>query len=277
MPELPEVETTARILRQDLPGRTIVGVRGLDYLPLVKPLSPESFTTAVVGQRVHEVGRRAKYVLLHLDGGATLAIHLGMSGRLFLAPQEVPPSPHTHAVLDLDDGRALHLRDPRKFGRMRCLSAEEYAHLSARLGPEPLDPLLTTDALAGRLRGRPRARLKAVLLDQRFLAGLGNIYADESLFRAGLHPLRPAGSLSPEEVARLHRAIVEVLTEAITANGTTLGDGIFLFGEDEAGRFAEHLRVYGRGGEPCTICGTPLVRQVIAGRSSHFCPVCQVY
>ncbi len=275
MPELPEVETTARILRPELCGRAIVAVRGLDYPPLVEPLAPDGFAAAVAGRRIREVGRRGKHLMLQLDNGAVLAIHLRMSGRLLLTPRDVLPDRHTHLVLDLDDGKSLHFRDPRKFGRARYIAAEQYADWSARLGPEPLDSLFTAEYLAARLRARPRARLKALLLDQRFLAGLGNIYTDEALFRAGLHPLRAAGTLSLKECGALHQAIVQVLGAAILANGTTLGDGIFLFGADEAGRFAERLAVYGRGGQPCPVCGAALARQIIAGRSSHFCPVCQ--
>lgn len=275
MPELPEVETTARALRPDLLDRTVIRVRGLDYPPLVEPLTPDDFAARLTGQRIVGVGRRAKLILLQLAEDAVLTVHLRMSGRLYLRPAAVEPRPHTHAVLDLDDGRALHLRDPRKFGRLRLYTAAEYAMLDRRLGPEPLAADFTAEVLASRLRARRRARLKAVLLDQRSLAGLGNIYADESLFRAGLHPRRPAGSLSAQEVAHLHRAIQEVLREAIAANGTTLGDGLYLFGADEAGQFAARLRVYGRGGEPCPSCGTAIERQTVAGRSSHLCPLCQ--
>ncbi len=275
MPELPEVETTARILRPDLLGRSVVRVRGLDYPPLVEPLTSEEFADRMRGRRIVAVGRRAKLLLLQLEEGEVLTVHLRMSGRLYLRPAVEDPLPHTHAVLDLDDGRALHLRDPRKFGRLRLYTADEYAALHRRLGPEPLSADFTPEVLASRLGARRRAQLKAVLLDQRSLAGLGNIYADEALFRARLHPRRPAGGLSAMEIAQLHRAIREVLLEALTANGTTLGDGIYLFGADEAGRFAERLQVYGRAGAACFSCGTPIERQTVAGRSSHFCPVCQ--
>lgn len=275
MPELPEVETIARALRPDLLGRTVIGARGLDYPPLVEPLTPDEFSVRLAGQSIAGVGRRAKLILLQLEEGAVLTVHLRMSGRLHLRPATAEPLPHTHAILDLDDGRALHLRDPRKFGRLRLYTAAEYAALDRRLGPEPLAADFTAAVLASRLQARRRSQLKAVLLDQNSLAGLGNIYADEALFRACLHPRRPAGSLSAAEIARLHRAIQEVLREAIAANGTTLGDGIYLFGADEAGRFAERLRVYGRLGRPCPSCGAAIERQTIAGRSSHFCPACQ--
>jgi len=274
MPELPEVETTARALRPALAGRTIAAVRGVDYAPLVAPLSPQAFASALAGRRISAVGRRGKYLLLSLDDGSVLAIHLRMSGRLFVAPAGTPPDRHTRAILDLDDGHSLRFRDPRKFGRMRLLSAPEHAHLDRSLGPEPLDPA-TAAGWMERLRRHRRTRLKPLLMDQRFLAGLGNIYADEALHRAGLHPLRPAGSLYRQEAGRLQQAIVEVLADAIAAEGTTLSDGIYLFGEGEAGRFAERLRVYGRAGLPCAVCGHPIGRERIGGRSSHFCPRCQ--
>ncbi len=275
MPELPEVETTARALRRDLPGKTVVGVRALDYAPLVAPLTPEEFAAAMGGQRITGVGRRAKFVLLYLESGAVLAVHLRMTGRLYVVPGETEPDRYTHAVLDLDDGNSLHFRDPRKFGRMRLLTDREFSRLDALLGPEPLDPALTAARLHDRLQARGRARLKPLLLDQRFLAGLGNIYADETLFRARLHPLRAAGSLSEEEAGRLHRAMVEVLEEAIAAEGTTLSDGTFLFGSGEPGHFAERLRVYGRAGKPCLACGRPIERRIVGGRSTHFCLECQ--
>lgn len=275
MPELPEVETTARALREGLCGRRIVGVRALDYPPLVEPLSPEAFSQSLIGRRILDVGRRGKYMLLPLDGGDTLTVHLRMSGRLFFAEGTSQADKHTRVILDLDNGQALHFRNPRKFGRMRLLTPAEYAAFDARLGPEPLAPEWSADALVARLQGRRRARLKPLLLDQRFLAGLGNIYADEVLFRAGLHPLRRAGDLSSQEGARLHRAIADVLREAIEAEGTTLSDGVYRFGQDQAGGFADSLQVYGRGGQPCRRCGSPIVRWTIAGRSSHFCPHCQ--
>jgi formamidopyrimidine-DNA glycosylase len=224
---------------------------------------------------VTQISRRAKYIVCPLDSGAVLTVHLRMTGRLFLAAGQQEADKHTRAILDLDSGTSLHFRDPRKFGRMRLMSPEEYAALDARLGPEPLDPTFTAGVLAVRATARKRARIKPLLLDQHFLAGLGNIYADEALFRARLHPLRRAGSLSAEEVERLQRAIVAVLREAIEAEGTTLSDGGYRFGEDQSGGFAERLRVYGRTDQPCLVCGHPIRRLRIASRSSHICPQCQ--
>ncbi len=266
---------TARSLHPGLLGRTIVQVRGIEDARLVEPLSRPAFVAAVVGQAIREVGRRGKHLLLPLEGGAVLTVHLRMSGRLLLLDRQSPPDRHTRAVLDLDDGAALHFHDVRRFGRMRLCTPAEYAALDARLGPEPLEPSFTPAVLAARLQARRRARLKPLLLDQRFLAGLGNIYADEALFRAGLHPLRRAGDLGPAEIERFHRAIVEVLEEALAFEGTTLSDGGYRFGEGRSGRFAEQLRVYGRAGRPCPRCGRPLERLRIAGRGSHLCPFCQ--
>ncbi len=275
MPELPEVETTLQTLRPHLVGRTIVGVRALDYPPLIAPYRKEEFVAAIVGCRVREVDRRGKHLLLFLEDGRVLSFHLAMSGRLFLYPGETPPDRHTHAVLDLDDGRALHFCDPRKYGRMRLLSPEAYVILDRRLGPEPLSPTFTTKVLAEQLKKYPRARLKALLQEQHLLAGLGNIYANEVLFRARLHPCRLAESLSSGEIGRLLRAIRKILREAIAAQGTTLSDRGFLFGTGEEGRFAERLQVYGRAGQPCPRCGTTIQRGYVLGRSSYFCPRCQ--
>ncbi|MBN1484217.1 MAG: bifunctional DNA-formamidopyrimidine glycosylase/DNA-(apurinic or apyrimidinic site) lyase [Chloroflexia bacterium] len=275
MPELPEVETTARTLRDSLPGRSIQTIRGPDYVPTIEPLSPAGLAARLIGRRITEVGRRAKYLLLFLDNGDILSVHLRMSGRLFVQSRGACGDRHTRIILELDDGQALHFQDVRKFGRMRLLTAAEYTALDQQLGPEPLGPAFSPTVLAEGLARRARARLKPLLLDQEFLAGLGNIYADESLFRAGLHPLRQAGRLDPEEVRRLYQAIRDVLIEAIAAQGTTLSDGLYRFGPGQPGRFAEELQVYGQGGQPCPRCGAALERQYIGGRSSHFCPQCQ--
>lgn len=275
MPELPEVETTVRFLRPGLEGRTIVGVRAIDYAPLVEPLTPQRFAAEITRRPITRVGRRGKYILLVLDGGDVLSVHLRMSGRLFLAPPDMPKDRHTRAIIDLDSDRALRFQNPRKFGRMRLLTPAEYADLDDRLGPEPLGPGFTAAGLAQQLHDRARARLKPLLLDQRFVAGIGNIYADEILFRAQLNPLRQGGELSPDEARKLYHAIVDVLREAIAAEGTTLSDSGFRFGWNQRGQFAERLRAYGRAGQACPRCGTEIERQKIAGRSTHFCPQCQ--
>lgn len=273
MPELPEVETTLRAL--DVAGRTVLAVRGIDYPPTVAPASPETFARALLQRRILTVQRRGKYLLLHLEGEAVLAVHLRMSGRLLQLRGRPEPDRHTRLILDLDDASSLVLRDPRKFARVRVLSRQEYLGLDAALGPEPFSVCRDAAAWQARLFRHPRSRLKALLMDQRFLAGVGNIYADEALHRACLHPLRPVSSLSADEAVRLGEALLEVLEEAIAAEGTTLADGAYRFGEGRTGNFHPMLRVYGREGKPCLRCGTPIVRIPFAARSSYYCPVCQ--
>jgi formamidopyrimidine-DNA glycosylase len=194
-----------------------------------------------------------------------------MSGNLTFAAAGVEV-PYTRVRLLLGDGRQLAYSDPRKFGRLMLLRGEELAEAFAALGPEPLDPAFTPEALAARLANRPRA-IKALLLDQSVVAGLGNIYTDEALFRAGVHPLRPAGSLTPDEVAALHTGIQGALRTGIEHGGTTFGRHRDVY--DEAGSNLEHVEVYQRTGQPCVRCGTPVERIVVAQRGTHFCPHCQ--
>ncbi|MCX7854571.1 MAG: bifunctional DNA-formamidopyrimidine glycosylase/DNA-(apurinic or apyrimidinic site) lyase [Anaerolineae bacterium] len=271
MPELPEVETLARELREALIGRTIVGAEVCWPRTVAAP-DPETFARRLTGRRIREIRRRGKWLLLGLDGEEWLLIHLRMSGRLAVEDADAPEDVHTRVVFRLDDGRRLRFSDPRKFGRMVLTACPE--DWLGDLGPEPLDPGLTPERLAGMLWGR-RVRLKPLLTDQRFLAGLGNIYADEVLWRAGLSPLRCADTLTSEEVARLHRAIREVLEGAIARRGTTLADQRYVLPDGRPGEFAAHLVVYGREGTPCPCCSAPIVRARIGGRSAHFCPQCQ--
>lgn len=273
MPELPEVEITARGLAELLPGRRIAAVTGLDWERMLGGLPADAFAAALVGASVVGVGRRGKVLLLHLDGGRALAVHRKMSGNLLFYPAPSPPARHTHAVLRFEDGAEVHYVDPRKFGRLFfCPDEAAVAAVLAGLGPEPLGAELTAAALGERLarRGTP---IKQALLDQRIVAGLGNIYADEALFLAGLSPRRPANSLTGAERERLLAAIRRVLGEAIGAGGTTFSQHLNALGE--AGRYWSRRRVYGRAGEPCHACGTPIGRIVLGQRSTHFCPVCQ--
>ena len=269
MPELPEVETLARELRGALVGRRIVGVE-VRWPRTVAAPDPETFARRLVGRRIREVRRRGKWLLLGLDEGEWLLVHLRMSGRLAVESADAPEDSHTRVVFRLDDGHQLRFSDPRKFGRMVLTACPE--EWLGDLGPEPLD--LTPEGLAGMLQGR-RVRLKILLTDQRFLSGLGNIYADEVLWRAGLHPLRCADTLTPGEVTRLHGAIRQVLEEAIARRGTTLPDQRYVLPDGRPGEFAAHLAVYGREGAPCPRCGAPIVRIRVGGRSAHFCPQCQ--
>ncbi len=271
MPELPEVETLARELREVLVGRSIVGVE-VRWARTIATPDPEAFAQWLTGRRIQEIRRRGKWLLLGLDGERWLLVHLRMSGRLAVEDADAPEDIHTRVVFRLDNGQHLRFSDPRKFGRMVLTACPE--DWLGDLGPEPLDPALTPERLAGMLRGR-RVRLKVLLTDQRFLAGLGNIYADEVLWRAGLHPLRRADRLTPEETARLHGAIREVLEGAIARRGTTLADRRYVLPDGRPGEFAAHLVVYGREGESCPRCGAPIVRARVGGRSAHFCPQCQ--
>ncbi|MBC7226466.1 MAG: bifunctional DNA-formamidopyrimidine glycosylase/DNA-(apurinic or apyrimidinic site) lyase [Thermoflexales bacterium] len=271
MPELPEVETLARELRDILIGRSIVRV-GVCWPRTIAAPDPETFARRLAGRRIQEIRRRGKWLLLGLDGGEWLLVHLRMSGRLAVEGADAPEDIHTRVVFHLDDGRRLRFSDPRKFGRMVLTACPE--DWLGDLGPEPLAPDLTPERLVEMLRGR-RVRLKVQLTDQHFLAGLGNIYADEVLWRAGLSPLRRADTLTPEEAARLLGAIREVLEEAIARQGTTLADRRYVLPDGRPGEFAAHLAVYGREGAPCPRCGASIVRARIGGRSAHFCPQCQ--
>ena len=272
MPELPEVEYVARQLRATLISRRIVGVE-VRWERTIAGATPAQFAAAVVGRSVTGVGRRAKYLLLTLDDGALLIIHRRMSGNLLLWAAGEPEPLYLRVAFTLDDGRRLAYTDPRKFGRIALVApgGEPPAALAA-LGPEPLEDEFTAAALQARLAGR-RGAIKGTLLDQRVVAGLGNIYADEALFRARIHPLRPAGSLSPEEVARLREGIRGALETGIAHGGTTFGRHRDIY--DEAGINLEFVEVYRRTGQPCPRCGAQIERIVVAQRGTHFCPHCQ--
>src|SRR5690349_19839236 len=211
MPELPEVETIVRDLRPLVVGRTIRDVPYCDWPPTVAPLAPEIFCRTLAGEMIEEATRRAKYILLSLSSGRVLAVHLRMTGALTYYPAPHPPGKTTRLVFTLDNGAELHFSDSRKFGRVRLLAPDEVPELLAMLGPEPLPDDFTLDRFRALLAGR-RAQLKPLLLNQRVLAGLGNIYADEALFLARLHPVRQAASLTPAETERLYHAVRHVLT-----------------------------------------------------------------
>jgi formamidopyrimidine-DNA glycosylase len=270
MPELPEVETVVRGLERPLVGRTITGVT-VGWPRTIAHPEPGDFERQIVGRRVATTGRRGKYVVIGLDQGYLL-IHLKMSGRLRIVPAHEPLDNHTHTLFDLDDGRQLRFQDTRKFGRVYLVDDPE--QVTGDLGPEPLADEFTLDEFRQRLVRRS-GRLKSLLLNQQFLAGLGNIYADEALFAAGLHPLRAADSLSPSEQSHLYGAIRRVLSQAVESRGTTLSDGGYRDARGQAGGFQDQIKVYGRRGEPCFQCHTPIERLVVGGRSSHLCPRCQ--
>jgi formamidopyrimidine-DNA glycosylase len=275
MPELPEVETIALQLRAQVEGGTVLACRLLTPT-MVRHPEPGAFVRGLTGRRIEAVTRRGKYLLHALSGGEgkLLVVHLGMTGSWTCVSPEAPEPEHLHLVLELDRGRQLRFRDVRRFGRL--LLGREADLIGAGklplLGPEPLDPAFTPEVLHRRLRGR-RAPVKALLLDQRLVAGLGNIYADEACFRAGLRPDRPGGSLGRRSVARLHGALREVLREAIANRGSSVDDYRDALGEP--GRQQERLLVYGRAGCPCVRCGRRLTAIRLAGRSTVFCPGCQ--
>lgn len=273
MPELPEVETVRRQLQAVLPGRVVQAVDVL--LPrTLQNIAPDELTDAVVGRAFRKVARRGKFLLLHIGDKARLIIHLRMTGRLFVVSAKEEMHPHTRLSFALRGGDELRFADVRTFGTLHYSSAPGSGEPPGlmNIGPEPLSEQFTWQRLAATLAGR-KASLKAVLLDQRRVAGLGNIYVDEALYLARLHPERPAGTLREAEIRTLHTKIRSVLQEAIAAGGTTIRD--YVDGEGAPGGFQHQLRAYGRAGRPCTRCGTLFERLKVAGRSSHVCPRCQ--
>jgi formamidopyrimidine-DNA glycosylase len=264
VPELPEVETYRLQLEPRLAGRTFRRVRIHDPR-LTLPLDPLEVEAEIEGERVSSVERRGKYLVIRFLAGGALVIHLRMTGSFPMVPGS-----HERAVLDLDDGTRVVYRDVRRFGTWHVLDPQELeTYLSTRLGPEPLGASFTTAYLGGRL-ARRRAPLKSVLLDQRVAAGLGNIYADEALWHARLHPLRQAGDLDEAEVAALRRGIRHALRRGIARQGADLGDGAY-----PQGSMQDEFKVYGRDEEPCRRCRTPIEKIRVAGRGTHYCPVCQ--
>lgn len=272
MPELPEVEIIRGQMEEELRGARIEDVKVL--LPrLIRHPSTRGYRRGLKGKAVLGVRRRGKYLLLEMEGGRELVFHLGMTGSFVFSLPGADRPRHTHLVFRLSDGRELLYVDPRTFGETALVPAGDYRSLPGlqSMGPEPVGPDFNCDRLREALRGK--CRLKAALLDQSRLAGIGNIYADESLYRAGINPLRRLDELTGEEVARLHRAIREVLDEAIRGGGSSVSDYVDLHGE--RGNFQERHRVYRRAGQPCARCGDTIRRARVAGRSTYFCPRCQ--
>ncbi len=269
MPELPEVETTRRGIAPHLAGHRIESLK-VRTRRLRWPVPP-ALSRLLPGERIEEVGRRAKYLLLHTEPGAIL-VHLGMSGSLRVLPKDVPAGKHDHVDLVLQSGKALRFTDPRRFGCWLWQPAGRTHDLLADLGPEPLSDDFDGDYLFRRARGRS-APIKHFLMDQRIVVGVGNIYAAEALFRAGIHPVRAAGKVSLARYRALAEAVREILKHAIRRGGTTLRD--FLNPDGEPGYFEQELMVYGRAGEPCRVCGTTIRSAEWGQRQSCYCPRCQ--
>jgi formamidopyrimidine-DNA glycosylase len=281
MPELPEVETVARGLRRTIVGRRILSVRlgKTDFID-----DPAALEQHLPGRQIEAVERYGKFMLLRLSPvkgrgnsstngdaePAALLVHLGMTGQIAPNPAAQPREKHTHACFLLDDNRELRYTDARRFGRLAFLSAEPLAEELRAFGADPLE--VSVEEFVERTRSR-RARIKALLLDQSFLRGVGNIYADESLWRAKIHPARLGAALKRKQAAALHRVLREILEKAIVLRGSSISD--FLDVEGQPGEYQRHHRAYGREGEGCYRCGAVIRRAIVAGRSSYFCPKCQ--
>ena len=276
MPELPEVETVVRGLRASLPGRTILDVRfgKTDFID-----DPVALSEHLPGVRIADIERLGKFICIELHSGVPaapsreplrLVIHLGMTGQLTLRHPGDPVTPHTHCFFALDDGRELRYTDIRRFGRLLLVPESRMAEFQGRLGTEPLE--ITREEFCARFGSR-RARVKALLLDQGILRGVGNIYADESLFRARIHPARIAANLTQTRLAALHRAVRDILTAAIRLRGSSTSN--YVDSDGNRGEFQLRHCVYRREGKPCVRCKGKIRRVMVAGRSSYFCPRCQ--
>jgi formamidopyrimidine-DNA glycosylase len=274
MPELPEVESVRRRLAPALEGRRLERVEILDAR-LTRPFDPEEVARELQGERIGAVDRRGKYLIVRFESGRSLLVHLRMTGSLRNGPAgSLPDDPHRRAVVSLDDGSDVAYRDVRRFGTWLLLEPGELEpYLDARVGPEPLGPGFRARDLEAKL-ARRAAPVKAAILDQRTVAGVGNIYADEALWRARVHPLREARSLDSDEVASLHKAIRDVLKRGIERQGATLRD--YALPDGGEGGMQYEFKVYGRAGEPCERCGTPIERIVVGGRGTWYCPQCQL-
>jgi formamidopyrimidine-DNA glycosylase len=271
MPELPEVETVVRGLRASLPGRSILSVRlgKTDFID-----DPAALGEHLPGRKIIAVERIGKFVCIKLARESAaelhLLVHLGMTGRLAVRSPSDPVVPHTHGFFELDDGNELRYTDIRRFGRILLVPDAGLPAFQGRLGQDAL--FVSASEFGGQVKRR-RTRIKAFLLDQKALRGMGNIYADESLWRARIHPARLAANLDAQEIARLHQAMRQILRAAIKLGGSSISD--FLDAEGKRGSYQTRHRVYGREGEKCFRCGAAIVRIIVAGRSSHFCPRCQ--
>ncbi|MEX2279680.1 MAG: bifunctional DNA-formamidopyrimidine glycosylase/DNA-(apurinic or apyrimidinic site) lyase [Acidimicrobiia bacterium] len=275
MPELPEVETTRRAIAPALEGRRLHRVEVRRDRMARRNHRPGDVSERLTGRRVGHVGRIGKFIIAEVEGDLRWIMHLGMSGRMQLARTDTPTDPHTNFVAVTDADVELRFVDPRTFGFVAVYTPDEWeSSPMVSLGRDAYEDLPPGPELADRLAGR-NAAIKALLLDQRILAGIGNIYADEILHRAGIDPRRPAGSLERSEVFALRRAVRPILEDGLAHGGTSLDDLAYLLPDGRAGTYTERLAVYGRTGEACRRCGAQIERAVIAQRSTHFCPSCQ--
>ena len=270
MPELPEVETVVRALRTPLVGHRFTEVRNYWPRHIVTPSLVE-LQRRIHGRTILTINRRAKYLVFTLSDGETLIIHLKMSGHLAVVDPDTPPDKYAHTIFKLDNERELRFRDTRKFGRVYLV--QDPADILGHLGPEPLESTFTAAVLQDRLKNRKRV-LKPLLLDQTFVAGIGNIYADEALFYAGLHPERRSDSLSPAEIGSLYNAIQKVLRLGIEREGASIA--MYVKPDGSKGDMQNAVAVFRRTGDPCYHCGTLINRIKLGGRSTHFCPTCQL-
>ena len=275
MPELPEVETVRARLEPVLVGRTLERVDISDSR-LTRPFDPRMVAAELEGERVGRVARRGKYLLLEFESGRVLLVHLRMTGSFHVAPPgSLADDPHRRALITLGDGSDVAYRDVRRFGTWLLLEPDQTApYLETRVGEEPLQQGFSTRNVVPKL-SRRRAPVKAVLLDQRVFAGMGNIYADEALWRARIHPLRPANEVAPDELRRLVRGVRDALKVGIARQGSTIST--YRQPDGAPGRMQHEFKVYGRAGEPCDRCGTPIEKIRVAGRGTSYCPECQPY
>lgn len=273
MPELPEVETVRRTLTQLIVGKTIQSVQV--FLPRIiqRPDDIRRFEAELAGHTILEIGRRGKFLRIIMDG-LVLVSHLRMEGRYGVYQTGDEVEKHTHVIFRFTDGTELRYKDVRQFGTMHLFApGEEFTNKPlVKLGLEPLEASFTLQAFQDKI-SRRTTKIKPALLNQEYIVGLGNIYVDEALFRAGIHPEYPADKLTQAQLERLHTAIIETLTEAVEAGGSSIKS--YVNGQGEMGMFQHSLRMYGRQGEPCLNCGGPVVKTVVGGRGTHFCPNCQ--
>ncbi|MEW4368956.1 DNA-formamidopyrimidine glycosylase [Paenibacillus kandeliae] len=273
MPELPEVETVRRTLNTLIPGKQIERVTVSLPRIVQRPDDPQQFALELQGHTIETVERRGKFLRIIMDG-LVMVSHLRMEGRYGVYRQDEPVEKHTHVIFHFTDGTELRYKDVRQFGTMHLFKTGEDMESKPlmQLGKEPLDPTFTTEQFI-QIIGKRKTMIKPVLLNQAYVVGIGNIYVDEALFRAGIHPETIAGNLNEEQLIRLHEAIVSTLNDAVAAGGSSIKS--YVNGQGEMGMFQHSLRIYGRKAQPCHECGTLIEKTVVGGRGTHYCPVCQ--